>query len=506
MNAAGLLLAQGPEAAPALIEESRITPYAALRRGTGAVARWIARQHAPPGSRVGILAENSPFFVTAYLGILHAGHVAVPLNPDLPPANTADILRAAGAVAVLASPTPARRLAAAATPPPCPVAGEDSLPSEDAPCPPPVDPPPGDLAALMFTSGSTGTPKGVMVTHTNLACNTRDIASILGLTAADRALLVLPLHYCFGLSVLHSHLLVGASVVLNNRFLYPETVLRDIQRHACTGLAGVPSTYQILLRKSRFKDTPLPSLRWLQQAGGRLPNALIEEVRRAQPQARFFTMYGQTEATARLSVLPPEYLPAKLGSIGKGLPSTRLEVITPSGQPARPGSDDIGEIIASGDNICAGYWNDPEESARYFVAGKLHTGDLARVDAEGFIHIVDRDRDILKCGGNRISPKEIEDVLAAHPDVVEVAVIGLPHDLLGEAPAAFVVPTPRASVTPDDLRQICRRALPAYKVPEILRFVPHLPHNSSGKVLKATLRHQALASLSPPPPPPPPPP
>ena len=202
-------------------------------------------------------------------------------------------------------------------------------------------------------------------------------------------------------------------------------------------------------------------------------------------------MYGQTEATARLSYLPPDRLPDKLGSIGKGLPSTRLEVLKPDGQPARPGSDEVGEIVASGDNLCAGYWNDPVETARYFRDGRLFTGDLARVDAEGFIYIVDRERDMIKSGGHRVSPKEIEDVIAAHPEVVEVAVIGVPHDWLSEAIAAFVVAIREARVLPEELRDLCRRALPAYKVPEQVQFVADLPHNSSGKVLKHELRKMA---------------
>lgn len=497
MNVAEMILSHGRADAPALIEGSRILSHGALREGVGSVAAWIAGQALPAGARIGILAENSAFFATVYLGILHAGRVAVPLNTEALPESLAGILRTSGASLVLASRRQARRLAQAAVPLPCPLVDEEAV-SGAEPSPPAAAAPPVDgLAALMFTSGSTGEPKGVMVTHANIASNTRDIMAVLGLGEHDRVLLVLPLHYCFGLSVLHTHLMAGGSLVLNNQFLYPETVLRDIARHECTGLAGVPSTYQILLRKSRLKDTPLPSLRWMQQAGGRLPGPLINELCQAQPQARFFTMYGQTEATARLSCLPPERLDDKLGSIGRGLPSTRLEVLAPDGRPVRPGSDEVGEIVASGPNICAGYWNDPAETARYFRDGKLHTGDLARVDAEGFLFIVDRDRDMIKCGGNRVSSKEIEDVLAAHPGVVEAAVIGLPHELLGEAIAAYVVTTRDARIDPDELRQLCRRALPPYKVPERLEIVPELPHTGSGKVMKASLRARALANPSP---------
>ncbi len=290
---------------------------------------------------------------------------------------------------------------------------------------------PDDLAALMFTSGSTGEPKGVMVTHRNIACNTRDIVEYLELSSSDRALVILPFYYCFGLSVLHTHLAVGASVVIHNQFMYPERALQVLKERACTGLAGVPSTYQILLRRSRFKGSQFPSLRWLQQAGGKLPNACIREIAESFSQVRFFVMYGQTEATARLSYLPPDRIHDKLGSIGRGLPSTRLEVLGTDGRPVRPGSDEVGEIVASGENITRGYWNDPGETAKYFRGGKLYTGDLARVDADGFIYVVERERDIIKSGGNRISAKEVEDAIAELQDVIEVAVVGASHQILG---------------------------------------------------------------------------
>src|SRR4029077_19274121 len=148
-------------------------------------------------------------------------------------------------------------------------------------------------------------------------------------------------------------------------------------------------------------------------------------------QVRFFSMYGQTEATARLSYLPPERLADKLGSIGKGLASTSVEVLKPDGSPVAPGSEETGEIVASGDNIAAGYWNDPAETGAFFKNGKLHTGDIARLDRDGFIFFVERERDIIKPGGNRVSAREVEEVIAEIPDVVEVAVVSGPHDLLG---------------------------------------------------------------------------
>jgi acyl-CoA synthetase (AMP-forming)/AMP-acid ligase II len=199
-------------------------------------------------------------------------------------------------------------------------------------------------------------------------------------------------------------------------------------------------------------------------------------------------MYGQTEATARLSYLPPEQLDDKPGSIGRGLPHCRLEVLRPDGSPVVPGSEEIGEIVASGENITRGYWGDPEETARYFRDGRLFTGDMARVDADGFIFIVERARDFIKAMGYRVGPKEVEEVLAEMPEVVESAVVGVPDELWGEAVQAFLVTVRPDQLTADDVRSHCLRRLPNYKIPQQVVFLPRLPKLSSGKVDKESLR------------------
>jgi len=303
-------------------------------------------------------------------------------------------------------------------------------------------------------------------------------------------MVVLPCHYCFGISLLHTHLMAGGSVVLNNYFkLYPEAVLTEMAQRGCTGFAGVPSTYQILLRKSRFRQLSFPRLRWFQQAGGKLPNPFISEILTSFPRVKYFLMYGQTEATARLSFLPPEKLGDKLGSIGKGLLSTRLEVLKSDGTPVQPGSGDVGEIVATGPNITLGYWNDPVETAKYFRDGRLHTGDIARVDRDGFIFIVERERELIKSGGNRLSAKEIEDIIAELAGVIEVAVVGTPHELLGEAITAFAVTITDTGLTPNQVMEHCRTRLPAFKRPERVIFLRSMPHNGSGKILKQELKN-----------------
>jgi acyl-CoA synthetase (AMP-forming)/AMP-acid ligase II len=442
------------------------------------------------GQRVGLFAENGPFFVAAYLGAIRAGLCAVPFPTDCSPQTFERIVRTTGMKCLLVSARfqpqiePWARCAGVE-----PVVEPAEPPqAEPAAVPPAEVDPDRDLAAIMFTAGSTGEAKGVMLSHRNILVNTADILAYTGIGADDRVMTVLPFYYCYGTSLLHTHLMAGGSLVVNNRFLFAEKVLDEMEEKTCTGLAGVPATYQFLLRKTRFAQRRFPSLRWLQQAGGRLPSALIGELRHAQPGVRLFIMYGQTEATARLSYLPPERLDDKLGSIGRGLPHVRLEVMRPDGSPVPPGSDEIGEIVASGESVALGYWGDRDETDRYFRDGKLYTGDMARIDADGFLFIVERARDFIKAMGYRVAPKEVEDVLAEMPEVVEAAVVGLPDEMWGEAIRAFVVATGPEKLAADEVRGHCLKRLPNYKVPQRIEFLPWLPKLGTGKVDREALK------------------
>ena len=325
-----------------------------------------------------------------------------------------------------------------------------------------------------------------MVSHQNIIANTSSIVEYLELTSQDRIMVVLPFFYCFGTSLLHTHLRAGGSVVIDPRFMFPDKVLVRMQETQCTGFAGVPSHYQILLRKSSFKKMKFPSLRHLQQAGGKLADPLIRELRTTVPDANLFVMYGQTEATARLSYLPPRFLDTKLGSIGKGVSGTRLSVVDENNIPVLPGQ--VGEIVAQGNNIALGYWDAKDEDATAFRQGALYTGDLATIDDDGFIFIVDRSKDILKCGGKRSSCRQVEDTLLEFDDLVEAAVIGVPDELLGEAVKAFVVPRNKSGNLVDRLQAFCLQRLPSHLVPKEIVVLDELPKGSNGKILKPALR------------------
>jgi long-chain acyl-CoA synthetase len=311
----------------------------------------------------------------------------------------------------------------------------------------------------------------------------------LSLSSADRMMTVLPFYYCFGTSLLHTHLRVGGSLALCNTFAYPETALDMMETTECTGFAGVPSTYQTLLRNSTFPKRKIKTLRKVQQAGGKLAVVLIEELMAALPDAEIYIMYGQTEATARLSYLSPSLLRTKLGSIGKGIPGVELCVIGESGAEVKAG--EVGEIIARGDNVCPGYLDEPEASAQKFVDGALHTGDLATVDEDGFIYVVDRQSDFIKSYGHRVSSQQVEACVLELQDVVAAAAIGEPDLVRGEAIKVFAVLRAGAKLTSEEIIAHCAQGLARHMVPKEVVFIDRLPTNPHGKIVKAELRKLA---------------
>ncbi|HEY6006223.1 MAG TPA: AMP-binding protein [Anaeromyxobacter sp.] len=353
---------------------------------------------------------------------------------------------------------------------------------------PPVAPERPDAetpALILYTSGSTGRPRGVVQTFRNVDANARSIVRYLGLGSDDRALLVLPLYYCYGRSVLQSHLLAGGSLFLDGRFAFPRLVLEALGAEGCTGFAGVPLTFEIVRRQVDVSTLSFPRLRYLTQAGGAMAPETIDWVRRAFAPAKLFVMYGQTEATSRLSYLPPERAEEKPGSIGVGIPGVELRVVDDDGRELPRG--ETGHLVARGDNVTLGYLDEPEENAALLRGGWLWTGDLASRDEDGFFFHRGRSKEILKIGGHRVSPVEIEHVVAEHPDVAEAAVVGIPDALMGEVPAAFVVWRPGRSPSEADLKAFCRSRMAAYRVPVRFTCVESLPRNEAGKLLRARL-------------------
>lgn len=489
MNTADYLLDTGRPDQAAIIADGASHTYADLRSAVARLGGALRAAGVQPGDRVGLMGNNSFFWAASYLAILKQGAVAAPFAVTLTQDEWAAQAQYVHCRAILADRRVLRRYKA---PGDMTVIADDAL-VQSAPAARPGGESAQNAAfdtardaALMFTSGTTARPRAVRVTHGNIQANTDSIIAYLGLDPTERILVILPFYYCFGTSLLHTHLRAGATLVLANNFVYPETVLDLMEASGCTGLAGVPSTYQTLLRNTSFPRRKLKALRKVQQAGGKLSEVLIQELAAAAPQAEVYVMYGQTEATARLSYLPPSLLQSKLGSIGRGIPGVQLRVVNEAGEEVRPG--ETGEIVARGGNISPGYYNDPEATARRFCDGALRTGDLATVDADGFIYIVDRKDDFIKSYGHRVSSQQIEAYVMELPDVVAAAAIGQPDMVRGEAIVVFVTLRSGSPLTPDEIIAHCARRAARHLIPSSVVVMDRMPLNANGKVIKAELR------------------
>jgi len=339
-----------------------------------------------------------------------------------------------------------------------------------------------DVAVLMPTSGSTGVPRLVMVSHGNLTANTEAIIRSQHLQADDRAMLIMPLSYCFGASILHTHLCQGGGVVFDSRFMFPDKVLCAINTHRCTTFAGVPAVYNILLHRSNLKSIPLPGLRRFLQAGGALATESIREMCDIVPTADFLVMYGQTEATARISCLPAARLSEKLGSAGLPLDNLEVCIVNEEGREVPKGQ--IGEIHVRGPSVCSGYLDDGESTARKFHSGWLKTGDFACCDDEGYLWIKGRTDEFLKIRGLRVSLGEVEANVAVIPGVYECAAVGVQHPEAGEAFALFIVGDKSAN----GVAERVRRALPPHWTCTAVNLIDELPRTANGKIARSQLK------------------
>jgi acyl-CoA synthetase (AMP-forming)/AMP-acid ligase II len=449
----------------------------ALRRTIISFGASLLSTGLNPSDRILIGCTLSPSSSIAYLGAMYAGLVPVPIEESTLVASTTTLLRATDARALWTERNlqfdgisetevlafhglPAEQRADDVSPAPC----EEN-----------------DLAALFATSGSTGNPRFVMVSHRNLIANTEAIIRSQGLSNDERAMLILPLSYCFGASVLHTHLYQGGGVVFDRRFMFPDKVLHAIGKYACTTFAGVPTVYNILLRRSNIRSIAMPTLRRFLQAGGQLAPQRIAEMRATVPKPKFYVMYGQTEATARISCLEPEHLDEKLGSAGRPLDNLTVRIVDEHGKDLSAGK--TGEVVVEGPSVALGYFNEPEETLRVFNQGWLRTGDLAHLDAEGDIWIDGRMGTFLKMRGVRVSFEEVEAKVAAVPGVFECAAAAVPHTEVGEALVLYLVPDKGAK----DIIDRVSRSLPINWTCESIQIVSEIPKTARGKVSRASL-------------------
>jgi long-chain acyl-CoA synthetase len=430
-----------------------------------------------------LLSVNNLFFIKSYLAIIKSGNICIPLDPSTEKENFRYIYELTNPVLVFTTKDNKPRLGLIAASCILPETLNDFHPKGIKPIDKDFNK--ENCAEIIFTSGSTGKPKGVMISHKNLIANTQSIIEYLNLSQNDRMLVVLPFYYCYGLSLLHTHLKVGGSVVLNNSFIFLGGIIRDLKVHNCSGFAGVPSHFQILLRKSdSFKETVFPDLKYVTQAGGKLATIFIDEFRESFPAVKFIVMYGQTEATARLSYLPPDLYEKKKGSMGKGIPGVELKVINEKGENINPG--ETGEVIAHGDNIMTGYLSDEEGTRNTIRNGWLYTGDLGTVDKDGYIYLTARKKEIIKVRGKRISPKEIEAVILELKEVIDCSIEGIEDDIEGEQLKATVIVRKDAlnTITRESIMQHCSKHLALYKIPHIYELEQELTISATGKKIK----------------------
>ncbi|MBP1688655.1 MAG: Acyl-CoA synthetase (AMP-forming)/AMP-acid ligase [Deltaproteobacteria bacterium] len=507
--------------ATALIEPGREISYADLNGLCNRVANLLLTKGVHRGDRVVLALKNCIELVACYFGTMKAGAVAVPLPPGPRSDRFAHVVEdCSPTVCIVDTPTAEEQAAALCGAPVVLVhrnrngSSGNGKHADPETRPDPVQRPQiqshsdlrdalesvsdtepdvrmigSDLAAIIYTSGSTGAPRGVMLSHLNIVANTESVVTYLRLSHADRVMCVLPFYYVYGLSLLHTHMRVGASVVIDNRLAFPNAVLQAMTEYCVTGLAGVPSTFALLLHRSSLMAMSFPHLRYVTQAGGPMPPARIREWLEKGPPAPLYVMYGATEASARLTYLEPRELSAHMGSIGKPIPNVEVIVLKEDGQQAGPG--EVGELVARGSNISRGYWNNPEDTRASFGPFGFRTGDLGYADADGFLYVVGRRNDMLKVGAHRVSAKEIEDVLSEHPAFHEVAVVGAPHDILGEAPVAFVVLREGQGLDTEEVGEFCRRRLPSHKLPVGVILRSEIPKNCVGKFDKGALRQAA---------------
>ncbi len=457
----------------AVLHGGETATYTDIETKANRIASLLIGKGLKTGDRVLVVIENSIDSIASYYGVLKAGGVSVEVHDRSAKPEIEYYLENSGAKFCMLSKATAPRLSGISCKT---IIGPDMdfdnpkgdyIKFSDADTMPDTRPAkdikPKDLAAIVYTSGSTGKPKGVMLTHGNLVSNTKSIVTYLGLTPYDRAMSILPFYYVYGKTVLNTHFRSGGSIVINNRFAFPNSVIDEMVKKEVTLFAGVPSTFAILLNRSIFSKTDIPNLRIVTQAGGAMAPALTKRLLEVLKQARLYVMYGATEASARISYLPPERLKDKLGSIGIPIPDVELSVRDDQGNEMAPYIE--GNICAKGPNIMKGYWHDARETAKAIKNWGLVTGDLGYMDDEGFFFLTGRKKQMLKIGGERVSPKEIEDTIIESPHIHEAAVIGKPDELLGEVPIAYIVPVDANTFNLEELASHVRSRLAAHKQP-----------------------------------------
>jgi acyl-CoA ligase (AMP-forming) (exosortase A-associated) len=498
----------------ALVRGDQRLSYAEVARYTRGLAQGLREAGIRRGDRVAIYLDASVSLAISIFGVAEAGGVFVPVNSLLFPDQVSYILKDCGVTGLITTSSKLAALSSALKEIPSLrfviVEGGDEV--EGAypclyrfgelcrlnPAPNWKDLAVGkDLAAILYTSGSTGHPKGVMLSHEQIMAGSSIVSTYLELTDADRILAVLPFSFDAGLNQLVTAFQQGGTLVLMT-FVFAREIVHALVQERITALAGVPTLWSLLAQpNSSLEKHRYPHLRYITNTGGQMPQSILAMLRRALPGTKIFLMYGLTEAF-RSTYLPPEELDRRPASMGKAIPNTEILLVNERGEPCQPG--EVGELVHRGPTVSMGYWNQPELTAKVlrphpFLPRELnsdekvcYSGDLVKMDEDGFLYFVGRRDNLIKSSGYRVSPTEVEEVLFQSGKVCQAAVIGIPDDALGQTIKAFVVLRDDEPVDPQALLAFCAERIPRHMIPKTVQILDDLPKTSSGKVDYPALR------------------
>jgi fatty-acyl-CoA synthase/long-chain acyl-CoA synthetase len=471
----------------------------ASRIGNALSARGVRR-----GDRVILLSANRFEWVETFFGIVRVGAIVVPLNFRLAPAEVAGIVADTqpSAIVVEAELRPLLAEAGGWSGPTLVIGGAgesyDTARAEAAATRPEVELADEDPATICFTSGTTGRPKGAVLTHRNLAVNVMSVMVALSLREDDAVWASgSPLFHVGGFGDLLVHLPVcGTFVILPTGGFDAAAIVDELERENATGCSFVPTQWQDICALPGIKERPFAQrLRRAGYGSASSPMALLETLLETFPNADRIHAFGQTEMSPTTTILNGDDAVRKVGSVGRAIACIELRIVDDDMNDVPVG--DVGEVVYRGPCVFAGYWNRPDADAEAFAGGWFHSGDLCRMDDEGYVYVVDRKKDMIISGGENIFSAEVENAIASHPDVHEVAVVALPHEVWGETPAAGIVPRDAASPpSSDEIVAWCRERLASYKKPTVVEVFDALPHNSTGKVVKADLRHLIMERIA----------
>jgi fatty-acyl-CoA synthase len=475
----------------ALIHGDTTVTYAQLHTRVTRLAHALRARGIRRGDRVAYLGPNHPSYLETLFAAGVLGAVFVPLNTRLAGPEIGYQLSDSGARALVYGPSHAGLVAG--LPGSTDVrtyveVGPEYEQLLTGPAVEPIDEPvaPDDTCIIMYTSGTTGRPKGAMLTHGNLTWNAINVLVDHDLITDERALVSAPLFHTAGLNMLTLPVLLkGGTCVLVEAF-DPDATFDLIEQHRITFMFGVPTMFEQVARHPRWPDADLSSLRILTCGGSPVSTPLIAAY--GERGLTFLQGYGMTEASPGTLLLDAEHCVSKAGSAGVPHFFSDVRVVRPDLVPVDV--DETGEVVLRGPHVMPGYWGLPEETAASFTDGWFRSGDAARVDEDGYVFIVDRIKDMIISGGENIYPAEIEDLLLAHPDIVECAVIGVPDDKWGEVPRAVVVPREGTTPDPDEVLASLAGRLAKYKIPKSVVVADELPRTASGKLLKSRVRQR----------------